>query len=342
MKVKQLSMLGEPVCKLRLASRLITIAILILVASLFAGNAPRAAEPVSLITDFGYNGRHAYFFVALDKGYYSAAGLDVKILRGQGSVDAIRQTGANNATFGFADAGSLVLARGNDKIPVKLAAIVYAKPPQGIFCRGDAGIKKPKDLEGVSIANPPGGATVDMFPIYAKAEGVDASKVNWVVASSESLPSLLATNKVPCVGQFVVGEPLLQKQVGTSKLVRFAYMDAGLNFYGNGIVATDSTFADKPDLVKRFVAATIHGMRDAFANPEEAGNILHKYHPEIAVDVAVGETKAVAELAEVPGQPLGMIDPARINSTVDVVKSVFKLNAPVSANDIYVPGFVSK
>jgi NitT/TauT family transport system substrate-binding protein len=328
------------VFKLRLVSRLIPITAVMLTVSVFAGNT-RAAESVSLITDFGYNGRHAYFFVAFDKGYYSAAGLDVKILRGQGSVDAIRQTGNNNATFGFADAGSLVLAR-NDKIPVKLAAIVYAKPPEGIFCRGDSPIKKPKDLEGVSIANPPGGATVDMFPIYAKTEGIDASKVNWVVASSESLPSLLATNKVPCVGQFVVGEPLLQKQVGPRKLVRFAYMDAGLNFYGNGIVATDSTFATRSDLVKRFVAATIHGMRDAFANPEEAANILHKYHPEIATDVAVGETKAVAELAEVPGLPLGMIDPPRIDETIDVVKSVFKLNAPVNASDVYVPGMVSK
>src|ERR1700704_6060602 len=73
----------------------------------------RALDSVSLITDFGYNGRHAYFFVALEKGYYKDAGLEVKILRGQGSVDAIRQVGANNATFGFADAGSLGLAAGN-------------------------------------------------------------------------------------------------------------------------------------------------------------------------------------------------------------------------------------
>jgi len=87
-----------------------------------------ALDSVSLITDFGYNGRHAYFFVALDKGYYKAAGLDVKILRGQGSVDAIRQVGAGNATFGFADTGSLVLARANDQIPVKLVASVYARP----------------------------------------------------------------------------------------------------------------------------------------------------------------------------------------------------------------------
>lgn len=306
-----------------------------------AGQA-RALDSVSLITDFGYNGRHAYFFVALEKGYYKDAGLDVKILRGQGSVDAIRQVGANNATFGFADAGSLVLARGNDQIPVKLAAIVYAKPPQGVFCREDSGFKQPKDLEGASIANPAAGATVDMFPLYAKAAGIDAGKVRWVVASSESLPSLLAGNRVPCVGQFIVGEPLLRMQAAPAKLVRFAFLDAGLTFYGNGIVATDTTIATKPDLVKRFVAATIRGMQDAFASPDDAGTIMHKHHPEVAIEIAKGETEAVAELAQVKGQPLGMIDPARIDETIDVVKSVFKLKAPVSASEIYAPGFVSK
>ena len=313
------------------------------VASLaVATSRAQALDGVALITDFGFNGRHAIAFVALDKGYYAEAGLDVKILRGQGSVDAIRQTGANNATFGFADAGSLVLARGNDHVPVKLAAIIYARPPQAIFCREDTGFKTPKDLEGASIANPAGGATVDMFPVYAKAAGIDASKVKWVVASSESLPGLLATKKVPCVGQFVVGEMLLQRQVAPEKLVRFAFLDTGLAFYGNGIIAADTTFADKPDLVKRFVTATIRGMRDAFANPEEAGAILHKYHREIDVEVGAAETKAVAELAEVKDQPLGMIDPARIDDTINVVKGTLKLNAPVSASDIYVPGFVSK
>ena len=80
----------------------------------------QALDNVTLITDFGFNGRHAYFFVAIEKGYYKDADLEVKVVRGQGSVDAIRQVGANNAIVGFADAGSLVLARGNDQIPVKL------------------------------------------------------------------------------------------------------------------------------------------------------------------------------------------------------------------------------
>ena len=132
-----------------------------LVALLLMPDRARAMDSVTPITDFGYNGRHAYFFVAIEKGYYKDADLDVKVVRGQGSVDAIRQVGANNAIVGFADAGSLVLARGNDQIPVKLVSIVYAKPPQAVFCREDSGIKQPKDLEGASIANPAGGATVD-------------------------------------------------------------------------------------------------------------------------------------------------------------------------------------
>src|SRR5580704_19423078 len=229
-----------------------------------------ALDSVSLITDFGYNGRHAYFFVALDKGYYKDAGFDVKIVRGQGSVDAIRQVGAGNATFGFADAGSLVLARANDQIPFKLVAIVYGKPPQAIFCREDAGLKEPKDLEGNAIANPAGGSIPDLFPAFAKAAGIDRQKVHWVVAIIESLPGLLAANRVPCVGQFTVGEAMLRAQLAPARLVRFAYADPGLSYYGNGIVATDATLAARSDLVRRFVAATVRGMTDAFVDPAAA------------------------------------------------------------------------
>jgi NitT/TauT family transport system substrate-binding protein len=302
----------------------------------------RALDNVTLITDFGYNGRHAYFFDALDKGYYRNAGLEVKIVRGQGSVDAVRQVGAGNAMFGFADAGSLILARANDQIPVKLVAVVYIKPPHAIFCREDSGVKEPKDLEGNAIADTAGGATPALFPAFAKAAGIDAQKVRWVVASSESLPGLLATNKVPCVSQFTVGEALLRSQLEATKLVRFAYSDAGLSYYGNGIVATAATIASKPDLVRRFVAATVLGMKDAFSNPTAVGAIMQKIVPQVDATVAKKETEAVAELAQIPGKPLGEIDPARIEATLNMVKDAFKLATPVAAADVYAPGFVPK
>jgi NitT/TauT family transport system substrate-binding protein len=297
-------------------------------------------DKVTLVTDFGYKGRHAFSFVALDRGYYRDAGLEVKIVSSQGAVDAIRRVGAGNAMFGFADAGALILARANDQIPVKLVAMVYRKPPQAIFCREDSGLRKPKDLEGNAIAEPAGGAVKALFPAFAKAAGIDAPAVRWVVASSESLPGLLATNKVPCVTQFTVGEALLRSQY--AKLVRFAYSDAGLSYYSNGIVATAATIASKPDLVHRFVAATVRGMKDAFADPAAAGAIMHKIVPEVDAAIVKSETEAVAELAQIPGQPLGEIDPARVEATLDVVKGAFKLATPVAAADVYAPGFVPK
>jgi NitT/TauT family transport system substrate-binding protein len=295
-----------------------------------------------LITDFGFNGRHAYFFEALDRGYYRDAGLEVKIVRSQGSADAIRQVGAGNAMFGFADASILILARANDQIPVKLVAVVYRKPPQAIFCREDSGLKKPKDLEGNAIAAAPGSAIRSLFPAFAKAAGFDGQNVRWVVANPESLPGLVATNKVPCVGQFTTGEPLLQSQLGPAKLVRFDFSDAGLSYYAYGIVATAATIASKPDIVHRFVAATVRGMKDTFADPAAAGAIMQKIVPQMDATIAKNEIEAVAKLAQIPGQPLGEIDPARIEATLDMVKGAFKLATPVAAADVYAPGFVPK
>jgi NitT/TauT family transport system substrate-binding protein len=280
--------------------------------------------------------------VALDRGYYRDAGLEVKIVRGQGDANAIRQIGAGNAMLGFADPANVILARANDQIPVKLVAIVNRKPPQAIFCREDTGLKKPKDLEGNAIGTTAGASVPTLFPAFAKAAGIDARMVRWVLASIESLPGLLATNKVSCVGQFTPGEALLQSQYGSGKLVRFAYSDAGLSYYSSGIVATDATIASKPDLVRRFVAATIRGMKDAFADPAAAGAIMQKIVPQVDATVAKKETEAVAELAQIPGQPLGEIDPPRIDATVNVVKGAFQLATPVAAADVYAPGFVPK
>jgi NitT/TauT family transport system substrate-binding protein len=299
-------------------------------------------DKVTLVTDFGYKGRHAYFFVALDKGYYRDAGLEVKIVGGQGGADAIRQVGAGNAVFGFADAFALVVARANDQIPVKLVAVIYRKPPQTIFCREDAGLKKPKDLEGNAIGAPPGSAVPPVFPAFAKAAGFDAQAVRWTIADVDSLFSMLTADKVLCIADFIVGEPTVRYRLAPTKVVHFKFSDAGLSYYSNGIVATAATITSKPDVVHRFVEATVRGMKDAFADPAGAGAIMHKIVPQVDATVAKEETEAVAELAQTPGKLLGEIDPARIDATVDLAKGTYRLATPVAAADVYAPGFVPK
>jgi NitT/TauT family transport system substrate-binding protein len=304
------------------------------------GAAPAKATDLNFITDFGYNGRHSYFFVALDKGYYKAEGLDVTILRGQGSIDAIKKVASGAATIGFADAGALVLARSNDAIPVKLLMITYASSPHAIFAIAGNGVQTPRDLEGKTVADSPFSAMPLIFKAYAKAAGIDAQKVKWVSAESSSLPSLLATGRVDAVAQFTVGQSLLEAAVKPKKLIRFAYKDAGLDYYGNGLVATEDTIRSNPELLQKFVRATLKGMRDAFANPAEAAAIMHKYHREISPEVAQGETELVKELAVSADQALGVIDPKRIERTIEIMKESYPIKTPVDAKDMYVPGFV--
>ena len=310
-----------------------------ILAASFAASSARATE-VNFITDFGFNGRHAYYYVALDKGYYKAEGLDVTILRGQGSIDAVKKVASGAAMIGFADAGALVLARSNDNIPVKLLAIIYAGPPHAIFALADSGIKGPKDLEGKTIADSAFSAIPLIFKAYAVATGVDAQKVKWISADSAALPGLLATGRVDAIGQFTVGEPLLAAAVKPKSLIRLAYKDAGLDYYANGIIATEATIKDNPDVLKAFIRATFKGMRDAFANPTEAGEIMNKYHKEISPEVGKGETELVKELASVPGQKMGVIDESRIQRTIDIMAKSYPMKQAVQPQDMFVPGFV--
>ena len=170
-----------------------------------------AADKVTFVTDFGYNGRHAYYFVALDKGYYAKHNLDVSIVRGQGSADAVKQVAAGTAQIGFADTAAVILGRGNDQIPTKLVAIVYARPPHAIYVLKESGIASPKDLEGKKIADTAFSAVPKLFDAYAKAAKIDGGKVTWLVASADTLPGMLTTGRADGIGQFLVGEPLLAK-----------------------------------------------------------------------------------------------------------------------------------
>src|SRR5260370_18915276 len=129
---------------------------------------PARAENITFITDFGFNGRHAYYYVALERGYYRQAGLDVSFVRGHGSADAIRKVGAGAAQIGFSDAGSLVLARAKDGVPVRMVAAVYAAPPHPTHATADGSIRRPQKLVGHRIAASAASANPVVFAADAK------------------------------------------------------------------------------------------------------------------------------------------------------------------------------
>lgn len=309
------------------------------ISLLFASDSAWAADKITFVTDFGYLGRHAYYFVAQDKGYYKDAGLEVDIVRGQGSADAVKQVAAGTAQIGFADAASVILGRANDGVPVKLVAEVYAKPPHAVFTLEGSGIKTPKDLEGRTIADSASSSLPKMFPAYAKAAGIDASKVKWLYVTSDAIAATLAFGRADAVTYYTISEALLSKAVAPKKMVVMKFSDVGMDFYSNGIIANDEIIKSKPDVVRRFVQATLHGLADAMSDPEGAAKILNRYQRQIDVEIGTAEMKVVTSLVKPPG---GVIDKEEMQRTIDLVASSFDLKKPVAFDDVVADGFASK
>src|SRR5260370_1671375 len=111
------------------AGRRIVAGALIASALLLRASASNALDSVTFITDYGYTGVHAYFFEALDRGYYMTAGLEVKIVRGNRSAVTIRLVGDGNAMFVFAHTGFVFLPRPYSHSPDNISSIHHPQQP---------------------------------------------------------------------------------------------------------------------------------------------------------------------------------------------------------------------
>jgi len=325
---------------------LVALAVCFVVGAMPSASSAVEMKKILFTTDWGYNGRHAYYFVAVEKGYYKAEGLDVEILGGRGSGTVIKEVAAGTVKIGFADAGTLAVARANENVPVKMLAVIYADSPHALIVLADSGIKGPKDLMGKTASDAAGSSNYKYFSYYAKAGGADPDKVNWVFSESTALIGLLLTGRVDAIGQYALGIPLLEKRAAPKKVHTLLYKNVpGFEIYANGIIVREDTLKNEPELVKKFVRASLKGLRDACANPAEAGKILAKYHKQVEPDIGEGETKLVCEIAindHSRKHGLGYIDVGKMGKTIELVKKTFKLKRDIKPEEVFVSGYALK
>lgn len=303
-------------------------------------NATAQTKPlvkVVCLTDAGPLGRHSFFYVAREKGYYRQEGLDVEILGGRGSAATIREVAAGAAMFGFADAGTLIMSRAKENVPAKMIGIVYAKPPHGLMALKSSGIRSAKDLVGKTLADSSASSNYLLFAAFARANGVDPNSVKWVFTDFNSLAGLLVTKQVDAIGQFSMGKPMLQLRVPKDDIVFLPYQTSVLDFYSNAVIASDATLRDKPEMAAAFMRATVKGMKDAFFNPTDAGVIMQKSLPLLEASVIAAETALVAELAQTPetqGVNLGVLNRRKIEQTIEIMVKNFQLDRLVSVDEV--------
>src|SRR6478752_7666222 len=129
--------------------------------------------PITFSLDFRALGRHAAWFVALDKGYYKQAGLDVNIIAGQGTAQAIQAIEAGTAQVAFSDVAGVVAARANGGSTAKMVAVIYQKAPYAIFSlRDGANARSAEQLAGLEIGSGAGSFTQKVIEAFMAQKGI--------------------------------------------------------------------------------------------------------------------------------------------------------------------------
>ncbi|MCK6449349.1 MAG: ABC transporter substrate-binding protein [Alphaproteobacteria bacterium] len=245
----------------------------VLGAALLAGGGAAAQTPLKFALDWKFEGPAAPYFVAIDKGYYKAEGLDVTIDTGPGSVAGIARVAAGTYPMGFFDINSLV--KFQDQNPDKKVAavlMVYDQPPFSIVTLSKTGIAKPKDLEGKILGAPAPDGAFAQWKAFVKENGIDASKVTINNIGFPVREPMLASGAVHAITGFSFSSyfNLLQKGVKAEDIKVMLMSNYGLVLYGNAVMVNPGFAKANPKVVAGFVRATIKGVQDTVKDPAAA------------------------------------------------------------------------
>ena len=316
-------------------------------AALLAAGSSASAQALEKWT-FALNwfpvGDHAAYWVALEKGYFTDRGLEVTLENSKGSGDSIAKVDSGSADAGLADSAVVVASRARGTT-VKVVGMVFDKTPLNVFSSAEKPIKTPKDMEGKTVGAPPGDSQRQMWPAFAKAAGVDESKVTWVNIEPAAKIAALAEKRVDAVADYTTGLPLYEKPMGEGKVVAMPWADHGFDMYSMSIMASQKTMTERPEVLKKFLEAAYMGWRDVMADPEGSLAIFKKRVPEIDEALIGANMKMGLELMQTDRYKqngIGWVEEKKMCDSVDLVNTYMGLPKPVDCKDTFTTEFLTK
>ena len=310
----------------------------------FAPIASRGAglKPVSVTLDWVYQGANAGFMVAHAQGFYRDAGLDVSISAGKGSASTAQLVASKACQVGFVD--GYVVGNGDAKgMNIKAVGSIYRRNPCAVMVFADSPIKKPKDLEGKTIAISAGSAVIQQLPAFCKGVGIDASKLNIVNLDPAGIGPALITGKVDAIGAYVSSYVPMLEIRGKKPVRIFWFSDVGAVAVSNGITVHDDLLKSDPDLVRAFVPATLKGFLFGRRHPDEAIAAIKRFQPTIDDAITHREMEVSWKLWLTPhtmGKPLGWGSRADWESTVAVLHQYGGVTATLDPGELFTNEFV--
>lgn len=272
---------------------------------------PTALEKVTIVLDYTPNTNHTGIYVAKDKGYFEAAGLDVSIVQPpENGAELTVASGGAQFGISFQD---MLAASYAKKMPITTVATILAHNTSGLLSLQSKQIISPKLLTDKNYATWDLPIEQAMIKKVVNDDGGDYAKVNLVVNNAADILTALKTD-VDVVWAFEAWDKVFLDLKGEAvNYLRFKDMNPVFDYYTPVIITNNDVLNANKDLVKKFIGAVSKGYTYASEHPQESADILLKHAPELD-KALVYKSQEVISTQYIDGHPWGYIDPTRWNN----------------------------
>jgi NitT/TauT family transport system substrate-binding protein len=302
---------------------------------------------VKIMLDWIIQGTHAPYFVAQDKGYFKAAGVNVDAIdAGKGATNVAVSVAGGAYQFGWVDMPSMIRFNAqNPASPLTAVYVSFDETPLAVITRKEAGIRKPADLDGKKIAGGPGTAVHDTISILLKAAHAENVKINWMAVQPQLFGPMLKRGDVDGTGGFTNSNIPAALEIGFTldDLYVIKYSDFGADMYGLALVTTKKFADENPETVRGVVKALNQGTKDTIAAPQKALDVLKARDPmmkpdieKVRLDIALGLTNT----AHAAKNGLSSVTSEKLKRTIDATVTAYQLPASPDPATVYTEKFL--
>jgi NitT/TauT family transport system substrate-binding protein len=309
---------------------------------------PAAAQTsIKFSLDGRLEGPEALVLLPQDKGYFRNEGLELTVDEAASPLEPITRVASGGYDMAFADINALIRYRDqHPSAPIKAVFMVYNKPPYAIVTRKSRGITEPSQLEGKKLGAPPAGSTIAQWPLFAKLNGIDLSKVTIENIGIPVRAPMLAAGQIDAAlgSSFRLYVDLKDRGVPVDDIVLMPMANYGLRLYGNAIIVNAKFAAEKPQAVKAFLQGFLKGLKETIRRPADAVDSILRRDDAAKREVELERLRMAIRdniiTPEVRADGLGAVDMARLEQSIDQIGLVQVYKAKPKPGDVFDPSFL--
>jgi NitT/TauT family transport system substrate-binding protein len=306
-------------------------------------NPPPAGEDVSaslvevdLMLNWFPEAEHGGYYAALAHGFYEQQGLRVRILPGGPGVPVLAQVASGRVAFGVSNADTVLLGWAQEARTIAVFAPLQVSP-RCIMVHEKSGIRRLSELKNVTLAMNPSST----FSLYLQKK--------------LALPGVRIVPYSGNVAQFVIdpqmaqqaytfSEPYVARQRGSDPHC-LPVSDLGFNPYTSLLITGRETLDQRPEIVRKMVAASIRGWQQYLQEPATANRLLSQQNNEVnsgLLDYGAQQLRSLCVTPDVPLERIGQMTPQRWQTLMQQLVEVGAVGpAAVQPESVFTTDFLT-